>query len=144
MSTIHLPDDDATGALGALIAAVLRPGDVVTLSGGLGAGKSALARAVIRTLAGDPALDVPSPSFALVQPYDTPAGPVVHADLYRLTDAHEADELGLFDRPEAIVLIEWPERAPEIGSMATAAIALSIPVGGGRDAALSFADGRSF
>src|SRR5690554_1580879 len=82
----------------------LTPGDIVALNGDLGAGKSALARAIIRSLATDPALDVPSPSFALVQPYDTPRGPVLHADLYRLADASEADELGLLDTPDAIIL----------------------------------------
>ena len=140
---IHLPDDDATTALGARLAKMLRHGDVVTLTGGLGAGKSALARAIIRTLAGDPGLDVPSPSFALVQPYETPRGPVLHADLYRLAAAREAGELGLFDRPEAIVLIEWPERAPDLAGEATVAIALSIPRSGGRVAEIDFKDGRA-
>src|ERR1700749_1857274 len=111
---IWLSDDDATAALGARLAAELRPGDLVLLQGGLGAGKSALARAIIRTLVGDPGLDVPSPSFALVQPYEANGRPLLHADLYRLREAREMDELGLFDRADAIVLIEWPERAPEL------------------------------
>src|SRR5262245_5915498 len=131
--TIHLADDDATVALGARLAAALRPGDLVVLRGGLGAGKSALARAVIRTLVRDPGPEVPSPSFALVQPYaGTP--PVLHADLYRLTDEREVDELGLFDRPDTIVLVEWPERAPSLAARATADIALDIPRSGGRAA----------
>jgi tRNA threonylcarbamoyl adenosine modification protein YjeE len=131
---IHLTDDAATAALGARLAVTLHPGDLVLLEGGLGAGKTALARAMIRTLAGDPALEVPSPTFALVQPYDTPTSPVLHADLYRLRDAQEVDELGLFDR-DAIVLVEWPERAPELFSRATLRVTLSIPAGGiGRDA----------
>lgn len=130
METAFLPDDEATAALGARLATALRPGDIVLLEGDLGAGKTALARAVIRTLAGDPGLDVPSPSFALVQPYDTPAGPVLHADLYRLADAAEIEELGLLDDPRAIVLVEWAERAPDLVRAATVRIALVVPLGG--------------
>lgn len=125
-----LADDAATEALGAELAAPLRPGDLVILEGDLGAGKTALARAIIRTLAADPALDVPSPTFALVQPYDTPQGPVLHADLYRLGDPREVDELGLLDNPDAIVLVEWAARSPEIVAAATVTVALAIPPGG--------------
>ena len=84
----------------------------------------------MRTLAGAPGLDVPSPTFALVQPYETPRGPVLHADLYRLGDPREVDELGLLDNAEAIVLVEWAERAPEIVAAATVTVALAIPPGG--------------
>lgn len=129
MATL-LPDDAATAALGAELAADLAPGDLVLLEGDLGAGKTALARAIIRSLAGDPLLDVPSPTFALVQPYDTPRGLVLHADLYRLGDPREVEELGLLDNPEAIVLVEWAERAPEIVAAATLVVALAIPPGG--------------
>lgn len=133
-----LPDDDATAAFGAELAATLAPGDLVILNGDLGAGKTALARAIIRTLAADPALDVPSPTFALVQPYETPRGPVLHADLYRLGDAREVDELGLADNPNAIVLVEWAERAPEIVAAATLVVELAIPPGGvGRQVTLT-------
>src|SRR5690554_4285994 len=107
-----LADDAATAQFGAELALTLKPGEVVSLEGDLGAGKTALARAIIRALADDPALEVPSPTFALIQPYETPRGPVLHADLYRLADAAEADELGLLDEPEAIVLVEWADRAP--------------------------------
>ena len=124
---IFLADDAATAALGAELAAELKPGALVLLSGGLGAGKTALARAIVRGLAGDPALDVPSPSFALVQPYEANGVPLLHADLYRLRDPREIDELGLFDRADAIVLVEWPERAPDLASLATMAVALSVP-----------------
>jgi tRNA threonylcarbamoyl adenosine modification protein YjeE len=85
---------------------------------------------MIRELAGDTGLDVPSPSFALVQPYEAPGGPVLHADLYRLSEAREIDELGLFDRAEAIVLVEWPERAPEFATRAALTVTLSIPTDG--------------
>ncbi|HZY67809.1 MAG TPA: tRNA (adenosine(37)-N6)-threonylcarbamoyltransferase complex ATPase subunit type 1 TsaE, partial [Devosia sp.] len=112
------------------LAAGLRPGDLVLLSGGLGAGKTALARSVVRALVGDPQLDVPSPSFALVQPYEVEGAPLLHADLYRLRDAREIDELGLFDRSDAIVLVEWPERAPELATFATVTVALTVPEGG--------------
>lgn len=125
-----LADDDATGALGAQLAASLQPGDLVLLEGGLGAGKTALARAIIRSLAGDSRLDVPSPTFALVQPYETPRGPVLHADLYRLGDPREVDELGLLDNPDAIVLVEWAARSPEIVAAATLVVELEIPKGG--------------
>ena len=127
---IFLPDDEATAALGARLAASLSPGDLVLLSGGLGAGKTALARAIIRTLVGDPRLDVPSPSFALVQPYEVNGVPLLHADLYRLRAAREIDELGLFDRADAIVLVEWPERAPELAATATLSVTMAVPSGG--------------
>ena len=127
---IFLADDAATAALGAQLATELKPGALVLLSGGLGAGKTALARAMVRALSGDPALDVPSPSFALVQPYEASDVPLLHADLYRLRDPRETDELGLFDRPDAIVLVEWPERAPDLASLATMAVALSVPADG--------------
>lgn len=125
-----LPDDDATAAFGAELAAMLVPGDLIVLNGDLGAGKTALARAVIRTLAGDATMDVPSPTFALVQPYDTVIGPVLHADLYRLGDPREIDELGLLDNPAAIVLVEWAERAPELLAAASIVVDLAIPTNG--------------
>jgi hypothetical protein len=130
LEQIELIDDEATAALGARLAATLVPGDLVLLEGGLGAGKTALARAIIRSLSDDPNLEVPSPSFALVQPYDTPRGPVLHADLYRLGSEREMDELGLFDRAEAIVLVEWPERVPGLRGRARLDIRLSIPKSG--------------
>ena len=126
-SETFLPDDAATARFGAALAASLKPGDVVSLAGDLGAGKTALARAIIRALASDPALDVPSPTFAIIQPYDTPKGPVLHADLYRLADAAEADELGLLDDPEAIVLVEWASRAPQVAAAVNVWVELEIP-----------------
>ena len=130
MNETFLPDDDATAAFGAELAASLRPRDIVSLEGDLGAGKTALARAIIRALSADPELEVPSPTFAIIQPYDTSGGPVLHADLYRLADASEADELGLLDDPEAIVLVEWASRAPQVLAAVTVTVALAIPPGG--------------
>lgn len=127
---VFLKDDAATAALGTRLAERLAPGDLVLLEGGLGAGKTALARAIIRALARDPELDVPSPSFALVQPYDIAGRLLLHADLYRLREAAELDELGLFERPEAIVLIEWAERARELAARATLTVRLDIPEDG--------------
>lgn len=141
--SIFLPDDAATAQLGRRLAAVLRPGDLVLLSGDLGAGKTALARAVIRALVGDPALDVPSPSFALVQPYEAANLSILHADLYRLASEREIDELGLFERDDAIVLVEWPERAASLHEKATVLVEIAIPRGGvGRSASVKARDDR--
>jgi tRNA threonylcarbamoyl adenosine modification protein YjeE len=113
----RLPSPEATEALAARLSALLRPGDTLLLQGQLGAGKSHLARAAIRALfgPGGERAEVPSPSFTLVQVYDTTVGEVWHADLYRLTDSHEAEELGLdAAMEEAICLVEWPDRlAPD-------------------------------
>ena len=146
MAPLFLADDDATAALGRRLAAALRPGDLIVLHGDLGAGKTALARTIIRTLMGDDSLDVPSPSFALVQPYEGNGRSILHTDLYRIRDPREVDELGLFDRPETIVLCEWPERGgEEFTSQATGEVSLSIPPSGeGRLAEVKFADGRMF
>jgi len=140
-----LADDAATARLGAALADALRPGDLVVLEGDLGAGKTALARAIIRTLMGDERMDVPSPSFALVQPYEGQGISVLHADLYRLADASEVRELGLFDNPRAVVLVEWAERAPDLEAEAGLRVTLSVPQGGqGRQAEIVFRDGRPF
>jgi tRNA threonylcarbamoyladenosine biosynthesis protein TsaE len=143
MESLFLADDDATADLGRRLAVRLVPGDVVLLEGDLGAGKTALARTIIRTLVGDAALDVPSPSFALVQPYESGGRPILHADLYRISDPREVDELGLFDREDAIVLVEWPERSDEVVAAATMRVTLAVPAGGeGRNATVDFSDGR--
>lgn len=108
-----LRDPEATERAGAALGEALRPGDAALLSGGLGAGKSAFARAAIRRrLALEGRNDeTPSPTYTLIQTYETAAGPVRHADLYRLGGPDEVEELGLFDAAEsAILLIEWPER----------------------------------
>ncbi|HTE92390.1 MAG TPA: tRNA (adenosine(37)-N6)-threonylcarbamoyltransferase complex ATPase subunit type 1 TsaE, partial [Bradyrhizobium sp.] len=112
--SLTLADEMATAHLMADLALLVSPGDVITLSGDLGAGKTAAARAMIRYLASDDTLEVPSPTFTLAQAYDLPPFPLVHADLYRIGDPSELEEIGLSPLPEAtVVLIEWPERAPE-------------------------------
>lgn len=94
------------------IALALTPGDLVTLSGDLGAGKTTFARALIRCLAEDDSIEVPSPTFNLIQAYELPQFPLVHADLYRLSGSAELAELGFDDLPDdAVVLLEWPDRA---------------------------------
>jgi tRNA threonylcarbamoyl adenosine modification protein YjeE len=111
--SLALASETATARLMADLALLIGPGDVITLSGDLGAGKTAAARAMIRYLASDDELEVPSPTFTLVQGYDLPPFPLVHADLYRVSDASELEEIGLSPLPDgAVALIEWPERAP--------------------------------
>ena len=107
---LNLADEAATTALGAALAKALRVGDAVCLWGALGAGKSTLARGLVRALTG-PDQEVPSPTFTLVQTYDGPDFPLAHFDLYRLDRASEVDELGLDEALEdGAALIEWPER----------------------------------
>lgn len=107
---MHLPDEAAAHALGAKIAAVVQPGDVIALSGPLGAGKTSIARGVLAALG--LAGEAPSPSFAIVQPYDPPEVrlSVLHVDLYRIEEPDEALELGLDEADDALLLVEWPER----------------------------------
>jgi tRNA threonylcarbamoyladenosine biosynthesis protein TsaE len=109
---IILPDLAAMEVLGARIAKTLQPGDVVALSGGLGAGKTTLARAIITALGYQ--AEVPSPTFTIIETYDPPAVrlPLVHADFYRLNRPEEAAEIGVDDyRSGAVLLAEWPENA---------------------------------
>jgi len=135
---LHLAGEADTARLGAALAGVLAAGDTVLLSGQLGAGKSALARAVIAALLGNPRAEIPSPSYTLVNVYDTDCGPVWHADLYRLSGAaEELEELGLGDAfGAALVLVEWPERLGPDMPERRLEIALTMPRGGGRDAAI--------
>jgi tRNA threonylcarbamoyladenosine biosynthesis protein TsaE len=107
---IELPDQAATEALAAAVARLARLGDTILLEGDLGAGKTAFARAFLRAATGDPALEVPSPTFTLVQSYDTPIGTVHHFDLWRLDGPGGLVELGWEEAREGIVLVEWPDR----------------------------------
>jgi tRNA threonylcarbamoyladenosine biosynthesis protein TsaE len=109
--TLSLPlaGEAATAALGARLGQAVRPGDAIALFGDLGAGKTTLARALIQRLAG-PDTEAPSPTFTLVQTYQTPLLAIWHFDLYRLNDPREARELGLEEALNGLSLIEWPER----------------------------------
>ena len=110
MTSLYLPDPAASHDLGVRLASVVRAGDVITLSGPLGAGKTSIARGLLAALG--LAGEAPSPSFAIVQPYDPPEVrlPVLHIDLYRIDDPAEIDELGLDEaRGFSLLLIEWPE-----------------------------------
>jgi tRNA threonylcarbamoyladenosine biosynthesis protein TsaE len=109
-TTVALPDEAATQALGRALAEALQPGEAICLSGPLGAGKSTLARALVRALT-TPTEDVPSPTFTLVQLYEGARLSVAHFDLYRLSSADEAYEIGLDEAlDEGAAVIEWPER----------------------------------
>lgn len=108
--TVSLPDEAATARLAERLAPALRAGDLVALRGDLGAGKTALCRALIRSVT-DPQAEVPSPTFTLVQTYDSDLGPLWHFDLYRLSGPDEVLELGWDEaRAEAVSLVEWPDR----------------------------------
>lgn len=110
--------ESATAEMAAALAREITAPALIFLHGPLGAGKSVFARQLIRTLAGDPHLDVPSPTFTLVQTYDTPAASLWHFDLYRLKDPEEIYELGWEEVLDGnIVLVEWPER---LGALAPA------------------------
>ncbi len=110
--TVILDNEQATARFAADVAAALEPGDVVTLSGDLGAGKTAFARALIRCLAGDDTIEVPSPTFTLLQTYELARFALVHADFFRLSGATELAELGFDDLPDGtVMLLEWPDRA---------------------------------
>jgi tRNA threonylcarbamoyladenosine biosynthesis protein TsaE len=111
---LDLPTLAATEALARRVGALVHREDAVLLSGPLGAGKSAFARALLRDLVGDPAMDVPSPSFTLVQSYDTPRGVVHHYDLWRLEPGPDLRELGLDEAFRDIALIEWPDRLGDL------------------------------
>jgi tRNA threonylcarbamoyl adenosine modification protein YjeE len=124
---IELPDLNATEHLAMDLAATVRPGDLITLSGDLGAGKTALVRAVLRYLSGDAQLDVPSPTFTMLQVYELPLFPVVHADLYRVATVAELSELGWEEAAEnAAVFVEWPDRAGSLLQADRLDIALNV------------------
>ena len=112
---VETKDEAETRLFAEDVAMILRAGDVVCLSGDLGAGKSTFARALIRTLADDDVLDVPSPTFTLFQAYELPRFDLAHLDLYRLEEPEEIEELGLSDLIQTgAALIEWPEMASDL------------------------------
>jgi tRNA threonylcarbamoyladenosine biosynthesis protein TsaE len=124
---MRLADPQATEALGAYLATLARPGDVITLQGALGAGKTSIARGLLAALG--LAGEAPSPSFAIVQPYAPPEVriPVLHVDLYRIDDPSEIEELGLHDSErDSLLIVEWPERAG--GDYWPHALALSLTI----------------
>jgi tRNA threonylcarbamoyladenosine biosynthesis protein TsaE len=136
MPDILLPDLAATEALAASVAARARPGDAILLQGPLGAGKSAFARAFLRAASGDAALEVPSPTFTLVQSYATRLGPVHHFDLWRLNGPGAVVELGWDELSRDIVLVEWPDRLGDLVPEDALSVTLS-PAGDGRRAVVS-------
>lgn len=107
-----LTDEEATAAGGAALAGQARAGDVITLSGPLGVGKTAFARGFLEALGHSG--EVPSPSFAIVQPYESIEPPVWHVDLYRIDDPSEIEELGLDAAADGVLLVEWPERGGDL------------------------------
>lgn len=128
---LHAASPEATDAAGRALAPALAPGDVVALRGPLGAGKSHLARALIRARLGDPGAEVPSPTYTLVNVYAVHGAEIWHADLYRV-GPEETAEVGLSEAADhAILLVEWPERWPDIPARRLD-LALA-PAGEGRD-----------
>lgn len=140
--TLDLPDQSATEALAARLAARARPGDCILLEGPLGAGKSTFARAFLRAAAGDAALEVPSPSFTLVQSYETALGEIYHYDLWRLEGPDALAELDWDDALNAIVLVEWPDRLGALRPADALTITLTPGEGDARRATLSGWDDR--
>lgn len=125
-----LSDPADTAHFGARLATRLRPGDVVTLSGPLGVGKTALARGLLHALGHGG--DVPSPSFAIVQPYEDLDPPIWHVDLYRIEDRSELDELGLEAAADGVMIVEWPERAGDGAWPEALALSLDFAEAGAR------------
>jgi tRNA threonylcarbamoyl adenosine modification protein YjeE len=132
--TLTLPNEEATRRFATAVAGALEPGDLITLSGDLGAGKTMFARALIRHLAGDETIEVPSPTFTLVQNYELPRFTLVHADLYRVRSTAELAELGFDDVPDrAVILMEWPDRAAGALPADRLDIAFTLAAGAGPD-----------
>lgn len=128
---MKVKDERAMLELGRKLAALLRPGDVVTLSGPLSAGKTTLARGVLAALGHDG--EVPSPSFALVQPYETVDPPVWHVDLYRIESLSDLGELGLEEiRQDGVLVVEWPEHAGPDAWPEALALSLEVAEDGAR------------
>jgi len=135
--TIELPDLAATEALAAAVSVLARAGDAILLEGELGAGKTAFARAFLRAASGDSGLEVPSPTFTLVQSYATRIGTVHHFDLWRLDGPGGLRELGWEEARDGIVLVEWPDRLGSLRPDNTLTVSLLMTAADGRRAALS-------
>jgi tRNA threonylcarbamoyladenosine biosynthesis protein TsaE len=128
---MRIKDEKAMLAFGRKLAAVLKPGDVVTLSGPLSAGKTTLVRGLLSALGQEG--EVPSPSFAIVQPYDALSPPVWHVDLYRIENPSDLDELGLDDvGGDGVLLVEWPEHAGHNAWPRALALSLEVMEDGSR------------
>jgi tRNA threonylcarbamoyladenosine biosynthesis protein TsaE len=134
---LTLPDLGSTEALARRLAALVRPGDSLLLEGPLGAGKTVLARAFVRAAAAAPELDVPSPSFTLVQAYDTPIGTIFHYDLWRLDGPAELTELDWEEARDAVVVVEWPDRLGALRPDDALTITLALGEGDAREATLT-------
>jgi tRNA threonylcarbamoyl adenosine modification protein YjeE len=140
---IDLASEAATADLAALVAQWVGPGDLVALSGDLGAAKTTFARALIRRLTGDPALEAPSPTFTLMQVYDGPGYSIVHADFYRIRHAGELFNLGWEEAVEgALTLVEWPDRAGDLINPDRLEIAFELDMAKGADYRRAILSGR--
>ena len=126
-----------TVALAGRIASLVRPGDAILLDGPMGAGKTTLARAFLRQLAADPTLEVPSPTFTLVQTYETRVGPVHHYDLWRLDGPADLMELGWDEACNDVVLVEWPDRLADLRPRDALAVTLRLLEHDEREATLT-------
>jgi len=135
-ATIHAPDEAATAAIARSIAAKARPGDVILLAGPLGAGKTAFARAFIRAFLNDPTLEIPSPTFTLVQTYDSATGDIWHFDLWRLETAAALEDLAWDEAATGIAVVEWPERLGALAPPDALRITITL-VPSGRDIEIS-------
>ncbi|KXV62440.1 tRNA (adenosine(37)-N6)-threonylcarbamoyltransferase complex ATPase subunit type 1 TsaE [Acetobacter orleanensis] len=138
-----LENEQATEQLARTLAALARPGDALLLTGPLGAGKSVFARAFLRDFCGNTALEVPSPTYTLVQTYSAEICTVSHFDLWRLGGPDELEELGWDDARDGVVLVEWPERLEDLTPADALHLALTVGPDGVRTAHLRGWDGRS-
>jgi len=139
---LMLPTLADTEALAARVAALARPGDAILLAGPLGAGKTAFARALLRAASGDAALEVPSPTYTLVQSYDLPGGTAHHFDLWRLDGPAGLAELGWDDAAADLVIVEWPDRLGPLRPADALELTLAAGAGAARTALLSGWPGR--
>jgi tRNA threonylcarbamoyladenosine biosynthesis protein TsaE len=139
---VTLANPAATHSLARTVAGMVAAGDAILLEGELGAGKSEFAREFLRELAGDPVLEVPSPTFTLVQSYETRLGPVHHFDLWRLENESDLIELGWDEARADIVVVEWPDRLGALRPSDALTISLALADGEAREAALSGWDDR--